>query len=391
MKTRGAYTFFLLLGFSQVFAQADSITISGKLEGLLQHKVSVSFKDEKGKAIAVSAVADKGQFSVRVPVQSEPVLARLGTSATQSLSRTMPEGNTVGSPAPQLEFFIYHSPLHISGNTKYPMTCAVTGDAENDGYSRYKNEVNRQEQRMWDIRTQHFFTEDTAVANRLMKEGMEISKTITGQQKKFIAKHPNELASLFLLSRMQNLFTQQDFETAFTALGDKYKQTKIAQPIIKRMEAMAPTAAGRPAIVFNKQDKDGNWINLADYKGQLVLLDFWGSWCGPCRASHPHLKELYAQYHSKGFEIIAIAQETAKTLEQQRALWLAAIEKDGIPWKHILNNETSAKQDLVKEYRVTAFPTKILLDKEGKILLRITASATDDIDKALEKALKNIK
>jgi thioredoxin-related protein len=99
------------------------------------------------------------------------------------------------------------------------------------------------------------------------------------------------------------------------------------------------------------------------------------------------LKELYAKYKSKGFEIIAIARETAKTPEEQREKWLAAIQKDGINWVHILNNEDKATQDLVKEYRVTAFPTKIMLDKDGKILLRITASATDDIDVMLEKYL----
>ena len=68
---------------------------------------------------------------------------------------------------------------------------------------------------------------------------------------------------------------------------------------------------------------------------------------------------------------------------------MAAIEKDAIPWVHILNNEEAEKQNLVEEYRITAFPTKILLDKEGKILLRISASATDDIDRALEKLLGN--
>ncbi|WAC42663.1 TlpA family protein disulfide reductase [Pedobacter sp. SL55] len=118
---------------------------------------------------------------------------------------------------------------------------------------------------------------------------------------------------------------------------------------------------------------------------QNGVTRFWGSWCGPCRASHPHLKELYSKYKADGFEIIAIAQETAKNLDDARAAWLKAIEEDQINWVHILNRDGVEQQNILKDYGVNSFPTKILVDKDGKIILRISASATDDIDKALEK------
>ena len=186
---------------------------------------------------------------------------------------------------------------------------------------------------------------------------------------------------------MENLFTAGDYETIYNNFREDYKYTSLAKGIEKRIEFLSPTAVGKPAIQFIKKDKDGNTISLEDYKGKLVLLDFWGSWCSPCRASHPHLKELYKEYKDKDFEIIAIANEVVKSPEEQRTKWLEAIEKDGIPWVHVLNNDGQEIQDLVKDYRITGFPTKILLDKDGKILLRVTASATDDIDKMLEKKL----
>ena len=192
---------------------------------------------------------------------------------------------------------------------------------------------------------------------------------------------------MFLLSRMENSYTAGDYTNTYNGLSGTYKNTGMARKIAERISFLSPTAPGKPAVPFVKRDKDGRLIDLAAYKGKVVLLDFWGSWCGPCRASHPHLKELYARYKNKGFEIIAIAQERAQTPQEQRAKWLEAIDKDGVSWTHILNNEAKQEQDLVKEYRVTSFPTKILLDREGKILLRISASATDDIDRALEKML----
>jgi len=128
------------------------------------------------------------------------------------------------------------------------------------------------------------------------------------------------------------------------------------------------------AFAANKKDSAGRLIDFAALKGKYVLIDFWGSWCKPCRASHPHLKELYAQYKSKGFEIIGVAQELAKTPEEQRRLWTAAVAQDGLGWLQVLNNENKEGFDAVKEYTVTAFPTKILLDREGNLIGRFVGN-----------------
>ena len=143
--------------------------------------------------------------------------------------------------------------------------------------------------------------------------------------------------------------------------------------------------AGTPVFAFERLDKDGHKVSPELLKGKTYLLDFWGSWCGPCRASHPHLKTLYSKYKDKGFEIVAIAQERGKTLDDCKATWLKAIQEDQINWVHLLNQDGIEKQNLVSTYHVNAFPTKILIGADGKIILRITASATDDIDQALKR------
>ena len=124
------------------------------------------------------------------------------------------------------------------------------------------------------------------------------------------------------------------------------------------------------AFAAGKVDMNGKPVDFASLKGKYVLLDFWGSWCKPCRASHPHLKELYAKYKDKGFEIIGIAQELAATPEQRRKLWTGAIEQDGLSWLQVMDNENIEKFSAVKEYGVGAFPTKILLDRDGNIIGR---------------------
>ena len=385
---------FLFLGiFLSVLASAqdDSLIISGVLKGQGSEKLFLSFTDASGKSKFYSTQAINDEFVLKVKKQEEPVIARLSTAIKRNLSKTI-DGRTIGNPAPSLEFFLYKTNLVIQGSVEDMHISMVKGDKENNEFQAYRASASAIEKRNWEILKTVFFldrSKDSLVLNKLSAENTEASRKLWKIQKDFIASHPRSFGSLFLLNRMFYLFTAGQYEEAFKKLSDDYKHTELAKEIVKRIDFLAPTAAGKPAIHFVKKDKDGKQVDLAGYKGQVVLLDFWGSWCGPCRASHPHLKELYSKYKSKGFEIIAIASERAKTPEEQKANWMAAIEKDAIPWVHILNNEEAEKQNLVEEYRITAFPTKILLDKEGKILLRISANATDDIDRALEKLLGN--
>jgi thiol-disulfide isomerase/thioredoxin len=124
------------------------------------------------------------------------------------------------------------------------------------------------------------------------------------------------------------------------------------------------------SLTIVKKELQGRSIQPQTLRGKYVLLDFWGSWCGPCRASHPHLKELYGKYKDKGFEIIGIDQEHASTPEECRNLWTTAVATDSLPWLQLINNEAIASFDAVTQYDVSAFPTKILLDKEGNVLVR---------------------
>jgi thiol-disulfide isomerase/thioredoxin len=375
---------FLFICFHFFSFSQDSLTIKGKLKGAGSSKLYVSFANNEGKNESFTVTAVNDVFQLKIKQQPLPVVARL------SLPTKRDSSQRIYQPPAQLALFIHQSDIEINGTAEELFMASVKGGNENEAYEKLKKKTALLEKKDREILrkfTGKDVTNDTVLRKKLLEEAADIRRKQTALQKEFIKDHPASFASLFLLSRMENYFTTGDYAEAFTSLAADYKQTATAKSIAKRIEKLSPTAPGKPAIPFVKKDKDGKEINLADYKGKVVLLDFWGSWCGPCRASHPHLKELYAKYKDKGFEIIAIASETAKTLEEQKEKWLAAIEKDGINWVHILNNETRVKQDLVKAYGVEAFPTKILLDKEGNILLRITASATDDVDKALEKLL----
>jgi len=383
MKTMKTLFIATLLHFflPKAYSQNDSIQISGRLKGLGNKSVWISFTDDAGLSRSYKANANNDAFALKVPRLPNPAIARFDVS----ISRT---GTKNSNPAPKLDLFVFDRDISINGNALLVQFADVNGDEENNALAVYKQLVKKGEMRNYEI-MQELFNEgkEASSANRevLMAEATAINRKLVNVKRDFVKTHPNAFASVFLLTRMENLYTAGDFISTWNSLSPRYKNHPITGKIKAYIKKVSATPDGSDAIGFQKNDKDGRLINLADFKGKTVLLDFWGSWCGPCRASNPHLKALYTKYKTKGFEIIAIAQEQKKILEEARTAWLKAIEEDGLTYINILNNESIEKQNLVKDYNIIAFPTKILVSNEGKILLRITSSATDDIDRALEK------
>ena len=105
----------------------------------------------------------------------------------------------------------------------------------------------------------------------------------------------------------------------------------------------------------------GNPITLSDLRGKVVLLDFWASWCGPCRRENPNVVKVYEKYHDQGLEILGIS------LDKDRGRWVQAIEKDGLPWLHV-SDLGYWSNEVAQLYMVRSIPHTVLLDREGRII-----------------------
>lgn len=371
--------------FSGLFlqAQTDSITVSGTLKNLNDGKVGVSFSGAAGKNKYFAAKVKDNYIEVRLPAQSIPVIARLNVSPKAD---KLTDGGY--RPMIPIVFFAGIHDLKVQGDAEQMRAGEVRGDLENDHYSdlvaQCANGEIRYQQLLQQL-TNKNLKRSSADSLNLHQEVMSISRNNAKRQKNFIQANPGSYAAVWLLSRMENRYTADDYLAAWKGLDATYKNTPEAALIKKDLQKLSATLAGTPVPAFERIDRDGNRISPALLKGKTYLLDFWGSWCGPCRASHPHLKILYNKYKSAGFEIVAIANERGKTLEESKLSWLKAINADQINWIHILNQDGIEKQNLVSTFQVNVFPTKILVGADGKIILRISASATDDIDKALSR------
>jgi thiol-disulfide isomerase/thioredoxin len=143
---------------------------------------------------------------------------------------------------------------------------------------------------------------------------------------------------------------------------------------------------GEKAIELSGKLPDGTSFSLSDLKGKYVLIDFWGSWCGPCRQSHPQLVQLYQKFHnqpfkdSDGFEIFSVA------IEHSRANWENAILTDQLTWPYHIMESDSFNSEQVKAYNVKQIPTKFLINPDGVIMA--VDPSFEEITKLLETRLK---
>ncbi|WP_316798358.1 TlpA disulfide reductase family protein [Pedobacter frigidisoli] len=178
----------------------------------------------------------------------------------------------------------------------------------------------------------------------------------------FAKNHPNSYFALVALSEAAGSKVDVARVTPlFNALPKALRETDTGKELAQRIEANTTTALGKQAPLFTQNNAVGKPVSLADYKGKVVLVEFWASWCSPCRAENPNLVKQYQTYKDKGFEIISVS------LDNVKERWLEAIEKDGLAWTHV-SDLKGWNNEVGRLYGVRAVPASFLLDAQGKII-----------------------
>lgn len=352
--------FFLALAttlFSFRALLKNEYTITGSVAGIADgKKVYLQLQQpEKGTVKIDSAKVVAGKFSLK-GVAAEPSIHFLEVEGVQGkVAFVLEEG--------AIQLTIYKDSIGKSrvGGTK--------SNIELQNFNASAMKIQRKAMEFQQTNNAAFqeaqSKNDTATVNGLIRQFNLIQQEMIAMSTNYPAKNPTSFLSLLLIDNMFNNPTVDitKIRSDFSLLDAKLKNTKQGQALKKRIEEYHSVNVGDLAPAFSAPSPDGKIISLKESMGKVTLIDFWASWCGPCRRENPNVVKLYADYHPKGLNIISISLDRAG----QDAAWKSAIEKDGLNWTHI-SNLMFWDDPIAKDYHVQSIPATFLLDEKGTII-----------------------
>lgn len=204
---------------------------------------------------------------------------------------------------------------------------------------------------------------DTAVVNSLKAKSMEHYHRSNLIKLAFIQSHPDSYVSLYnLLNISKSSKYLQDVERCYKLLNPMLKNSVEGKEIARRISEGNKTTIGLFAKDFTQPDINGKEVKLSDYKGKYVLVDFWASWCLPCREENPNVIAAYNRYLSKNFTVLGISVDVLSNKQN----WLKAIKEDQLPWEQL--SDLKKENEAAKLYGITTIPANVLIDPTGKII-----------------------
>ncbi len=338
---------------SYASAQKKIYSINGTITDLPSGKVYLAHENEKKETVIDSAQIVNNKFVFKGEIAS-PAFYNLYLSNPQKGAGILVE------PA-RLTFKADKDSLYKA---------AVTGSALYDTYQRfYKVDWKPITEKAGEI----YRRLDKAEKDGSMKADPSLRKRFDAEFKAlgvlndtvvnaYVRKNRNSIASaMVILDRYINYPYYNNARALMPLLSKEVQQSSFGKQIYAALALDEMTAAGKAAPVFTMANTEGKMVKLSDFKGKYVLIDFWASWCGPCRKENPNVVAAYKKYHDKGFEILGVS------LDSNKEAWLKAIQADGLSWNHV-SDLKGWKNDAAALYGVKSVPASFLLDPQGKVV-----------------------
>jgi peroxiredoxin len=313
---------------------------------------SIFLVEMSGRQIAKQqgAVINGGKFQFK------------GEQATPVLRYIMYQNDSENDQS--LDFFLENGTIKVKMDTEKP---SVTGTPNNDAYQKVRDELNELESQMSDV-YEKLSTEENLgddVRGALEKQSEDLEQQFLNALAKGTKANATNEVGIHMLKNFYYYLETPDLAEVVSQIPEKFLSDEAVIRIKQQVEKLTATAVGKPFTDFQLNDPEGKPVKLSDYagKGKVVLVDFWASWCGPCRQEMPNVVKVYNQYKNKGFEIVGVS------LDQTADAWKKGIADLSITWPQ-MSDLKYWQCEAAAIYGVTAIPHTVLIDKDGTIIAR---------------------
>jgi len=326
--------------------------LEGDISGLENCKIFIQEMTDSGLVYIDSTMVQNNKFLI------------IGKSVPQLITLWVRRGNGGMEPLCS-SFMIENSDIKINGSIDNRRDINVTGSSENEVYKEISQNV-FYPKRFYYIHNELYRSERTGInisTDSLLRWNQELytmDSVYRYNLIKTIKLYPNNYSSLYALEDNLQHLSYNDIKDLSKIFNKEIKNSKAYKPIDNILKAAPTVLVGEKFKKFNLPDSSGQNLDLSEFKSQLTLVDFWASWCGPCRRQIPMLKKIYSTISRDRFDIVGIS------IDSDTLKWKRALKEERMPWSNLIGSEQWAKSN----YLIISIPYNFLVDDKGKIIAK---------------------
>ena len=244
-----------------------------------------------------------------------------------------------------------------------PMKNRITGTNNQDVINQFLTIAEGKRQEMTELSQQYQAAteaKDAAKMEELENQLDQLYESRSTQEDELIKANPDSYVSAFILSMKMSNLEHEALKPLFDGLTPTAQASTPGQRVAAHLAMLAPTAVGQVAPNFTMPTPTGDSISMHSVKGKVKIIDFWASWCAPCRAANPQMVSIYKEFHPKGLEIVGVS------LDNDKEAWTGAIKEDKLPWIQI--SDLQGGNEIANLYGITGIPHTVLVDENNVII-----------------------